>query len=305
LFKNKTPQTAPAARCGNPKRGRARSAAARVRHPAWALIAILAIVCWSLCAAAPAAEDPSGSAAAGEADNSTDEETPKRAQRWKIEVKRQSTDRGTDGESSNTKLRFEAYPTGPVSMLRLDLPFPDDRSDFLGSPFNPRLGDIKVRAKTAALDAGGLPLSTFLELTFPTADPESLGQGKYVVTAGVDTSWPLGSFSLGSTSHKVSVAPLIQQVVSVAGDQSRKDINYTKLELALRDVWRNYALKLTLKPVIDWEQDGATGAVTELEGRMSFGRGWATALMIGHRTWGGSVPSTYGTRVELTLGRTF
>ena len=24
-----------------------------------------------------------------------------------------------------------------------------------------------------------------------------------------------------------------------------------------------------------------------------------------HRTWGGIVPSTYGTRVELTLGRTF
>jgi len=263
------------------------------------------VVCWLLCAAAPAAEDLPGSAAAVEADNSADEETPKRAQRWKVEVKRQATDRGTDGESTNTKLRFEAYPTGSVSMLRLDIPFPDDRSDFLGSPFNPRLGDIKVRAKTAAFDAGGLPLWTFLELTFPTADPETLGQGKYQVSPGVDSSLPLGSFKLGSTSHKVSFAPLIQQVVSVAGDPTREDINYTKLELALRDVWLNYALKLTLKPVIDWEQDGATGAVTELEGRMSFGRGWAAALMLGHRTWGGSVPSTYGTRVEVTLARTF
>jgi len=230
---------------------------------------------------------------------------PKRAQRWKVEVKRQDTDRGAAGESTNTMLRSEAYPNGPLSTWRLDLPFPDDRSDFLGSPFDPRLGDIKVRAKMEALDAGGLPLSTFLELTFPTADPETLGQGKYQVTVGVESSLSLGSFSLGSTSHKLSVAPLIQQVVSVAGDQSRKDINYTKLELALHDAWRNYALKLTLKPVIDWEQDGATGAVTELEGRVSFSRGWATALMVGHRTWGGSVPSTYGTRVELTLGRTF
>jgi hypothetical protein len=103
----------------------------------------------------------------------------------------------------------------------------------------------------------------------------------------------------------VSFAPLIQQTVSVAGDENRTDINYTKFELALRDVWGDYSVKLTLKPVIDWEQNGQTGAVTELEGGVKFAHGWYGTLMLGHRTWGGSVPSTYGTRVEFTLGRRF
>lgn len=260
-------------------------------------VAILAFAWWLLCATALAAEEPSGSMA--------DEDAPRQAQRWKVEVKRQDTDRGTDGESSKTTVRMEAYPRGSVAMLRLDLPFPDDRTDFLGSPFNPRLGDIKLRAKARPFEAAGLPLSTWIELTFPTANPESLGQGKYQVTVAMETVLPLASISVGSTTHKVSFAPLMQQVVSVAGDENRKDINYTKFELALRDAWQDYAVKLTLKPVVDWEQDGHTGAVMELEGRVSFDRGWAVALMLGHRTWGGSIASTYGTRVELTLGRTF
>jgi len=254
---------------------------------------------------APASESATPPAAESSADQAA--ELPKRAQRWKVELKRQDTDRGTEGESSRTTVRMEAYPTGaPLSMLRLDLPFPDDRTDFLGSPFNPHLGDIKLRAEAKAFDAGGLPLSPWLELTFPTANPESLGQGKYQVTLGVETSVPLASFKMGAATHKVSFAPLIEQVVSVAGDEARKDINYTKLELGLRDTWRNYSLKLTLKPVIDWEQSGQTGAVTELEGGVSFERGWYIKLMLGHRTWGGStIPSTYGTRAEFTLGRVF
>ena len=265
-----------------------------------------ALVSWLLSTTALAVEDPSGSAAPRVLDRSGDEDAPKQAQRWKVELKRQDTDRGTDGESSKTTVRLEAYPRGgSLAMLRLDLPFPDDRTDFVGSPFNPRLGDIKVRANTRTVEAGGLPLSARLELTFPTANPETLGQGKYQIAPGIETSLRLASFNIGSTTHKVSFSPLIQQVVSVAGDESRKDINYTKVELALRDAWRDYSVKLTVKPVIDWEQGGQTGAVTELEGRVGFSRSWYAALMLGHRTWGGSVPSTYGTRAELTLGRTF
>jgi hypothetical protein len=83
-------------------------------------------------------------------------------------------------------------------------------------------------------------------------------------------------------------------------------VNYTKFELALRDVWRKvYSLKLTAKPVIDWVQDGKTGAVAELEGAVTLQHNWKLQLMLGGRLWGEGVPSTYGTRVELTLGHTF
>jgi hypothetical protein len=267
--------------------------------------AVFSFVSWSVCMSAVFAEEPAGANASAPTDQSGEAEKPKPAPRWKIELKRQVTDHGTEGETTDSKVRLEAYPDGAVAMLRLDLPFPDADTDFEGDPYHPRLGDIKVRAKARAFHAGGLPLSPYIELTFPTANPKTLGQGKYQVMAGVETSFNIASFNIGSSTHRLSFAPLVEQTVSVAGDSDFKNINYTKLELALRDAWRNYGIKLTLKPVIDWEQDGLTGAVMELEGRVSFRAGWAVQLMLGHRVWGGSVPSTYGTRVELTLGRTF
>jgi hypothetical protein len=223
---------------------------------------------------------------------------------WRLEVKRQNTDRDTPGESSKTTLRFEALPEGPVALWRLDLQFPDEKDSFSGSPFDPRLGDIKLRARLRPLDVSGVPVAFFSELTFPTADPDSLGQGKYQVMAAAETFHPLDSVS--SDDHKLSFPPQIQQVVSVAGDPERKDVNYTKFELALRDVWRKvYSLKLTAKPVIDWVQDAKTGAVAELEGAVTLRHNWKLQLMLGGRLWGEGVASTYGTRVELTVGKTF
>jgi hypothetical protein len=88
-------------------------------------------------------------------------------------------------------------------------------------------------------------------------------------------------------SHSLIFSPLVKQVVSVAGDEDRKNINYTKVELALRDTWRNrFWIKLTPKPVLDWEQDGKTGAVGELELGWIIDRRWSTWLMFGTRLWG-------------------
>lgn len=223
---------------------------------------------------------------------------------WRFEVKRQNTDRDTPGESTKTTLRLEALPEGRVALWRLDLPFPDEKDSFSGSPFDPRLGDIKLRARLRPMDLSGMPVSFFSELTLPSADPESLGQGKYQVMVGAETFHPLDSIS--SDDHKLSFSPQIQQVVSVAGDAERKDVNYTKLELALRDVWRKlYSLKLTAKPVIDWVQDGKTGAVAEVEGAVMLQHNWKLQLMLGGLLWGEGTASTYGTRVELTVGKTF
>jgi hypothetical protein len=225
------------------------------------------------------------------------------ATRWRVELKRQNSDHDTPGESTKTTVRLEALPEGTVALWRFDLPLPDEKTSFSGSPFDPRLGDIKFRARLRPVEVRELPVSFLSELTLPTADPASLGQGKYQVMIGAETTLPLDSIS--SEAHRFSFSPQIQQVVSVTGEADRKDINYTKLELALRDLWRAYSIKLTAKPVIDWEQDGKTGAVVELEGGVSFQHGWRALLMLGARLWGEGVPSTYGTRVELTLGRTF
>ena len=73
----------------------------------------------------------------------------------------------------------------------------------------------------------------------------------------------------------------------MAGDETRKNINYTRFELALRDAWRmHYWLKLTAKPTVDWEQGAKTGAVAELEGGRSFSGRWRIWLLLGTRLWG-------------------
>lgn len=225
---------------------------------------------------------------------------------WKgrVELKRENTDRGTDGEKTKTTFRMEAYPDeGLITLVRLDLPFPDAQTDFEGSAFDPQLGDVKARVGFAPFALGAFRLATHLEVALPTANPEDAGSGKVQVTGGLRTTFAL-PVALAD-HHRAVFSPLLEQVVSVAGDPARKDVNYTKVELTLRDLWDRNWVKLTLKPIADWEQDGKTGAVAEVEVGLGFAQRWVTWLMLGHRLWGEGVAGTYGTRVTLGVARMF
>jgi len=227
-------------------------------------------------------------------------------QRGRIELKRENTNRGTTDETTKTSLKMAAFFDGPVSMLRLELAFPDEKTDFGGDPFNPRLGDTKIRTGFRTFQFYDVPLSSFVEVTFPTADPDDLGSGKYQVSGGIRAYARPYESLVWSIPHKLSFDTLIQQVVSVAGEESRKNINYTKFEMVMRSVWKKeYWLKLTAKPVVDWEQDAKTGAVAELEVGWNINRHWDAWIMTGTRLWGEGVPSTYGERVSLGVALTF
>ena len=252
-----------------------------------------------LCVAAASAARAAGDESAGD-DSGSAAPSPAPKYRHLVELKRSATDRGTSDETTKTNLKFDYLLTdGAVSFLRLELPFPDKKTTFEGSPFNPALGDIKTRIGWRAVDVGGRPTTSFLELTYPTANPSSLGAGKYQVSVGAEMSFRLGSgpTSVGSPVERVLVQ--IQQVVSFAGDDTRKDIDQTKFEVTWRNTWKsgNYA-KATAKPVIDWVGGGQTGAVLELEGGWAADRHWTLVLLGGGLLWGQGVPGTYGTRVE-------
>jgi hypothetical protein len=225
---------------------------------------------------------------------------------WKgrVEIKREETDKGTEGESSKTNLRVEYYPGNALlALLRVDLPFPDAKpNDSEGKSFDFRQGDLRVRAGFRPFPAGRLSVRSFLEATFPTADPSDLGSGKYQVSGGLGTVHRL-PFALGQ-AHQATFEPLLQQVVSVAGDPARKDINYTRLELNFRDAWERKWLLLNFKPEVDWV-DGKTGAVAELEFGFGFGRGWSAWLVVGGQVWGEGVAGSYRTRVTFGLARMF
>ena len=220
-----------------------------------------------------------------------------------VELKRQATARGTPDETTKTNLKLDWFPQGSaVAMLRLELPFPDAKTTFAGSPFDPDFGDAKIRVGFAAVDALGLPTTSFIEVTFPTADPESQGTGKYQFSAGAKAAFGQSTGPLWSGAAKRAWSLQLQQVVSFAGDASRTDINQTKLELEWRDTWSGgHFVKATFKPVVDWVGDKRTGAVLEVEGGWVVDPRWSVALMAGGRLWGNGVPSTYSERVELKL----
>jgi hypothetical protein len=181
--------------------------------------------------------------------------------RFLIELKREATSRGTPEETTKSQIKIDALLDGIVSLMRVELPFPDEKTSFEGDPFNLRLGDIKFRVGFRSFPVHDVPLGTFLEVTFPTADPEELGSGKYQLSPGIRATFPVSLGERLSESHRMSFEPLVKQVFSVAGDEERKDIHYTKFELSLKDTWRKeYWLKLTPNPVVDWEQDAKTGA---------------------------------------------
>ena len=224
-----------------------------------------------------------------------------------VELKREATNRGTPEETTKTQIKIDAFLDGIVSLLRLEVPFPDDKTSFEGDPFSPRLGDIKVRVGFRPVPLGDIPIGSFLEVTFPTANPEELGSGKYQVSPGIRTNIPISLGQRVPESHKISFEPLVKQVLSVAGDENRKNINYTKFEIALKDTWRQkYWLKLEAKPAVDWEQGGNTGAVGELEGGLIIHDRWRVWLLLGTRLWGSDgIPSTYDKRVGINGSVTF
>jgi hypothetical protein len=247
-----------------------------------------------------------GAARGEEAAGTADPPQSRERTRWLVEIKRQATARGTPEETTKSQLKFDYFPEGPVSLLRLELPFPDEDTDFEGSPFNPRLGDVKVRAGMRAIPVGSLPVASFVELTFPTADPESLGSGKYQLSAGARSAFLVVEGGGEPRTHRHSFSFQAQQVVSFGGDAARKDVNQTKFELEWRlEGHRGYYGKATAKPVVDWVQDGKTGAVLELEGGRAITREWTVALMAGGLLWGKGTPGTYETRVELKASRRF
>ncbi len=237
-----------------------------------------------------------------------DEAAPAKGSDWigNVELKRYATDRGTPEETTQTSLRLDAYLKGFVNLIRVDLPFPDAETDFGGSPFDPRLGDIKVRVRTRAFPLAGLPVTSFLEATFPTADPSDLGSGKYQLSGGLRYYGRLLPHGTTAMEKRLSFSSQVQQVVSVAGDPERKDINNTKLDFGLYyAATRRTTLKLGFKPTIDWVQGGKTGAVLEVEARYRTPRGFMAWLKGGGRLWGEGVPGTYGARVEIGVGQRF
>lgn len=229
----------------------------------------------------------------------SEQATPAPARKARLELTRENVDHGTTEETTKTFLRSDSYRSDG-SILSFQVAFPDAKTDFEGSPFDPRLGDIKSRFRFAPFSAAGFGMSYFIEAVLPTADPEELGAGKYQASAGVTAA---KEASMGS--RRLRFTAQLQQTNSVAGDEARPDINFTRLDLSLRDIHETHWFKAAVNTRVDWEQNGKTGAVGELELGHNLGPDWRAWLMVGGLLWGEGVKGTYGTKVRVGLDRSF
>jgi len=223
---------------------------------------------------------------------------------WRVELKRQFTERGTWEETSRTIIRLESLPGQYLSLVRLDIPFVDKKNY---DPSSARLGDIKLRLSSLRHEFAGARANLIFETTFPTAQATALGGGKYQVSPGFETRLKFWE-SPGEMSPTwvVGLKQTAQEVVSVAGGDHRKDINYAKLEEEFEAVRRGkLLLRLTPKVLVDWGQTGKCGAVLELELGWTFNRRWRTTLVVGQGLWNTYLPTMYGRKSEWTLRFTF
>ena len=258
-----------------------------MRLPAIAVVILLATKAY-------AAEPGAAPVAAGAED-------PERSQDgWhgRVQVRRENVDHGTSEETTRTYLRSDNFVWS--GMLSFQVALPDDKTNFEGSPFDPHLGDSKARFRFAQFAAGGFGVSYFVEATFPTADPEELGSGKYQLSAGATAVK-----EATRDSHVVRFTSQLQQINSIAGDEARPNINYTKLDLSLRDTWKENWLKVAVNTRVDWEQSGKTGAVGELEYGRRLDPDWSVWLIAGGLLWGEGVKGTYGSKLMVGVDRWF
>lgn len=228
---------------------------------------------------------------------------PKDGWHGRFQLRRENVERGTREETTKTYVRSDSLVWD--GMLSLQVAFPDEKTDFSGSPFEPRLGDSKARFRFPSFAAGRFGMSTFIEATFPTADPQELGSGKYQLSAGLTATTRIAAPKAIDRSHVLRFTSQLQQINSVAGDEAAPDINYTKLDLSLRDTWGLNWLKLALNTRVDWEQSGKTGAVGELEYGRRLDPNWSAWAMLGGLLWGKGVKATYGTKLMIGVDRWF
>ncbi len=220
---------------------------------------------------------------------------------WRFELKHTMTNRGAIDERTKVIARVEKLLDGPVSLLRVDLPYVDKNNQFAMDLANAGFGDVECRVGARPVRWGSTAVVLpFLDATFPTAATSRTGSGKWLlgpaVSLGVNLPAP---WAAGPT---LSFQPQLQQYFSVAGDPARPDIDYTGAELKLEAEWKDVALvNVNPKPVLDWTSGVRTACVLDVQGIWLVTRLIRLSVRSGFRLWGEALPSTYDQQLEVAV----
>ncbi len=177
--------------------------------------------------------------------------------RTRAEVRNEYQDLEGDAYRNIIVPRFE-YAVSPRVALRLETPYVTYDSGAGGQSVSGQ-GDLLARGAWRAVQREGFALIVGTDVIFDTADDQWLGYGKTVVA-------PLAYAAIDLPKHDSVFFPNIQHYFSVAGDDTRADVNFTTLKPNLLTRWPNKVYTF-LEPqfAIDWERDAKVGLTIELE----------------------------------------
>lgn len=189
-------------------------------------------------------------------------------------------------ERNDTVFRID-IPLTPAWLLRADVgagwvePNQPGVSDTFG------LNDLFLRTGWRVYQSPDFSLFVGADAFFPTATDTQLGRGKYEIGPGIAASIPIPSL-------KSTLQPLVEHFVSVGGDPSRPDVDFSTLQLQLNTLWsKQWWTLFEVDLNLDWTRGAKTGGVLEGEVGRRFGPHWRAWARPGVGLWGQDVRGTY------------
>jgi hypothetical protein len=144
---------------------------------------------------------------------------------------------------------------------RVDIPYVSNTIGSASSEQQSGLGDVSVRLLGYQLfQRPKSALTASFEMSFNTAGSPFLGAGKNVVI-------PMVTYSLLMPKQKMLFSAFLQQANSVSGEEARRDVSFTKLQLIVLRYWSRKTWTLV---ALEWYYDYVgNGLSMNLRGRIT------------------------------------
>lgn len=180
-------------------------------------------------------------------------------------------------------------PIGQKFIIRTDVPFyyakfkPGDASNTWVSG----LGDIFIRIGVLVYNSPGLKLFAGSDVIFPTANSDETGRDKYSVGPGIAISAPVPEWGMVLFWR-------FQQVVSVGGNPSTQDVDYTRLRFRfVKPLPNGWWVHAEPELRIDWTNGAKTAVLSEFEIGLKLDVHWRLFMRPAVGIWGDTVPGSY------------
>ena len=217
----------------------------------------------------------------------------------RVQLSSQYADLPQGGRLSDTVARVD-LPFRGNWLLRTDIPFlRGSDSNRPGVSSESGQGDLAVVAGWRAYNTPEYAFFIGAVSTFPTADENTLGFGKYTVGPFIATGrflprWE--SFLFGVFQHQVSVG----------GDPARADVELTRAVAAINTIWAERWWTLVQGAwQVDWERRAKSSMTLEFEVGRNVVGSLGMFVRPGVGVWGQDGIGAYDWNIEVGIRRTF